>query len=75
MYFVSVPYPVNYEDLVDELEQLRLGQESVSSPGGATGYTSDPATRQRQSPVSTVTSGICRTITFYSLVCSTILYS
>jgi hypothetical protein len=39
MYFVSVPYPVNYEDLVDELEQLRVGQESVSSPGGATGYT------------------------------------
>lgn len=51
-----LPYPVNYEDLVDELEQLRLGQESVSSPGGATGYTSDRATRQRQSPVSTVTS-------------------
>jgi hypothetical protein len=42
MYFVSVPYPVNYEDLVDELEELRVGQESVSSPGGATGYTSDP---------------------------------
>lgn len=75
MYFVSVPYPVNYEDLVDELEQLRVGQESVSSPGGATGYTSDPTTRQRQSPVSTVTSGISQTIAFCSLVCSTILHS
>jgi hypothetical protein len=74
MYFVSVPYPVNYEDLVDELEELRVGQESVSSPGGATGYTSDPTTRQKRQ-LFTLTSGICQTIAFCSFVCSTILYS